>query len=217
MKYPGRNLKIFVLDTLKCLYIPKKEIRMKSMKIKKADIIMISIIFATVISGLFFALKFSKDQMQTEWGRTFVAPKQISGEEENICTLEIRCNTIFDHVENLNPTKIPFVPENGVILEKTEIAFKEGETVFDVLCRICKDAKIQLEYSWTPIYDSYYVEGINQIYEFDCGGQSGWMYQVNGEFPNYGCSGFKVSSDDEITWIYTCEGLGTDVGAKMGE
>lgn len=187
------------------------------MKMKKADIIMISIIAVIVVSGFFLALRFRTEDTQVEWGKTFVAPKEETEESENVCTIEICCDTILDNTENLNPAKKSYVPENGIILEKTQIAFTEGETVFDVLCRICDEAEIQLEYSWTPIYDSYYVEGINQIYEFDCGGQSGWLYKVNNQFPNYGCSGFEVSPQDEIVWIYTCEGLGTDVGAKIGE
>ena len=43
---------------------------------------------------------------------------------------------------------------------------------------------------YTPLYKSYYVEGINQLYEFDCGKNSGWMYSVNGEYPNYGASSY---------------------------
>ena len=33
------------------------------------------------------------------------------------------------------------------------------------------------------MYNSYYVEGIGNLYEFDCGSESGWMYKVNGWFP----------------------------------
>lgn len=33
-----------------------------------------------------------------------------------------------------------------------------GETVFEVLQRVCEYAGIQLEYSWTPMYDSYYIQ-----------------------------------------------------------
>ncbi len=40
------------------------------------------------------------------------------------------------------------------------------------------------------MYNSYYVEGIGNLYEFDCGKESGWMYKVNGRFPNYGCSSY---------------------------
>lgn len=187
------------------------------MKMKKADIIMIGFIVVVAISGLFLALKFRPEKQQADWGKTFATTIQNSEEYDNVCVITICCNTILNHSDKLNPPKKSYVPENGIILEKTEVGFEEGETVFDILCRICEDTEIQLEYSWTPVYDSYYVEGINQIYEFDCGGQSGWMYKVNGHFPNYGCSGYEVSPKDEIEWIYTCEGFGTDVGAALGE
>ena len=88
----------------------------------------------------------------------------------------------------------------------------EGETVFEVLQRVCSAAEIPLEYSWTPMYNSYYVEGINNLYEFDCGPESGWMYKVDGWFPNYGCSGYTLSGGENIVWCYTCNGLGADVG-----
>ena len=39
------------------------------------------------------------------------------------------------------------------------------------------------------------------------------MYKVNGWFPNYGCSSYYLRDGDVIVWCYTCEGLGTDVGA----
>ena len=64
------------------------------------------------------------------------------------------------------------------------------------------------------MYSSVYVEGISNIYEFDCGDLSGWMYCVNGEFPNYGCSGYKVKPGDRIEWKYTCN-LGEDVGSRF--
>ncbi len=129
------------------------------------------------------------------------------------CTITIRCDTILNNMEDLNPEKVGFVPEDGIILYPVQVRFTEGETVFDVLKRACDAAGIQLEYSWTPMYSSYYVEGINYLYEFDCGEQSGWMYKVNGWFPNYGCSSYYLKDGDNIVWTYTCQGLGTDVGA----
>ena len=94
--------------------------------------------------------------------------------------------------------------------------FEKGETVYDVLSRVCSYAGIQMEASWTPLYNSYYVEGINNLYEFDCGNESGWMYKVNGWFPNYGCSSYYLEDGDTIVWTYTCNGLGADVGGGMG-
>ena len=49
------------------------------------------------------------------------------------------------------------------------------------------------------------------MYEFDCGQYSGWMYRVNGWYPNYGCSSYDVEDGDNIEWKYTCD-LGVDIG-----
>lgn len=130
------------------------------------------------------------------------------------CTITIRCDTILNNMDNLTAGKEAYVPANGVILDTSTVEFTEGETVFDVLQRVCEYAGIQLEYSWTPMYDSYYIQGINNLYEFDCGAQSGWMFKVNGWFPNYGCSKYTLEDGDDIVWCFTCNGLGADVGAQ---
>ncbi|MBQ0135578.1 MAG: DUF4430 domain-containing protein [Oscillospiraceae bacterium] len=131
------------------------------------------------------------------------------------CTIEIRCDTILNNRQNLTPGKEAYVPSNGIILPRTTVYFEEGDTAFDVLKNVCDAYGIQIEYSYTPGYDSYYVEGINHLYEGNCGSQSGWMYKVNGWFPNYGCSSFKMESGDNMVWCYTCKGLGEDVGCYM--
>ena len=129
------------------------------------------------------------------------------------CTITIRCDTILNNMDSLNPDKAAYVPESGVILQPISVEFTEGESAFDVLKRVCETANIPLEYSWQPLYDGYYLEGINHLYEFDCGDESGWMYKVNGWFPNYTISHYKLSDGDHIVLCYTCKGLGTDVGA----
>lgn len=131
------------------------------------------------------------------------------------CTLEIVCGTVLSNLDNLREGKEAFVPPNGIILAASTIEFEAGDTVFNVLQKACALADIQLEYSWTPLYDSYYIEGINNLYEFDCGEQSGWMYKVNGVFPDYGCSEYKLADGDTIVFCYTCAGLGADVGGSV--
>ena len=130
------------------------------------------------------------------------------------CTISIRCDTILNNWDDLDPAKAAYVPSNGCILPVVTVEFTEGETVFDVLKRVCKQYGIAIEYSWTPMYDSYYIEGINNLYEFDCGSESGWMYKVNEWFPNYGCSSYILTGGENIVWCYTCVGLGKDVGAE---
>ncbi|MEG0377207.1 MAG: DUF4430 domain-containing protein [Eubacterium sp.] len=129
----------------------------------------------------------------------------------NTCTLSISCSSILNNMGNLTPGKADFVPSNGSILGATTVSFNEGESVHDVLQRVCREKGIHMESTFTPAYNSAYVEGINQLYEFDCGELSGWMYNVNGWFPNYGCSQYSVKNGDVINWVYTCD-LGRDVG-----
>ncbi len=131
------------------------------------------------------------------------------------CTIEIRCDTILDNMGDLASGKDVYVPANGVILATSTVEFAEGDTVVDVLRAVCSAANIQLEYSFTPVYNSYYIEGINNLYEFDCGNQSGWMFKVNGWFPNYGSSSYVVQDGDVIVWCYTCKGFGADLGASV--
>jgi len=127
------------------------------------------------------------------------------------CTFSIECSTILNNLSELDPDKLELVPSNGVILAPIKVTFYEGESVFDVLQRVCKENNIHLESSWTPIYNSAYIEGIHNLYEFDCGALSGWMYRVNGWYPNYGCSRYQLADGEVVEWRYTCD-LGEDVG-----
>lgn len=127
------------------------------------------------------------------------------------CTISINCSNILNNLGLLDESKTSCVPSDGWILTATEVEFEEGETVFDVLQKVTKENNIHLEYSYTALYGSAYIEGINNIYEFDCGELSGWEYSVNGSFPGYGCSKYVLSDGDVIRWSYTCD-LGADVG-----
>lgn len=123
--------------------------------------------------------------------------------ETKSCTITIQCTSILENIDKLKEGKAAYVPESGYILSAT-VEYSEGDTVFDVLVDACSLYGIQIEYAYTPMYGSYYIEGINHLYEFDCGGTSGWMYSVNGVSPNYGCSGYNVSENDTIVWYYSC-------------
>ena len=127
------------------------------------------------------------------------------------CTFSIECATILNNLAMLEPEKLEMVPSGGVILPAITVTFYEGESVFNVLQRVCIDNGIHMESEFTPIYNSAYVEGIHNLYEFDCGALSGWMYRVNGWYPNYGCSRYQLQQGDLVEWRYTCD-LGNDVG-----
>ena len=135
----------------------------------------------------------------------------IKTDEPHSCTLSVRCDTILDNLDWLVPEKVEIVPPDGVIFPEQEVTFYEGESVFDLLQREMKNAGIHMEFSDTPMYNSAYIEGIYNLYEFDCGELSGWMYRVNGWFPNYGCSRYLLEEGDQVEWVFTCS-LGVDVG-----
>ena len=133
---------------------------------------------------------------------------------ENIkpsCTISVRCDTILNNISQLNPEKKGILPEDGIILSENVVYFNEGESAFDVLLREMKNRKIHLEFSKTPAYNSVYIEGIANIYEFDCGDLSGWMYKVNGEFTEYSSSLYMLKDGDKIEFLYSCA-MGADIG-----
>jgi len=138
---------------------------------------------------------------------------KINYDKELTCTLSVTCKSILNNMHLFNMDKLEVLPEDGVIYEAQTVTFYEGESVFDVLLREMKKNKIHMEFVMTPIYNSYYIEGINNLYEFDCGELSGWMYRVNGWFPNYGCSRYMLKDGDVVEWIYTCD-LGRDIGGQ---
>lgn len=168
------------------------------------------------VNGMLIDTGTGKDKYQTDPvpdGKPIpVEPEDIEiGDTEYTCTLSISCATILDNMDLCDPEKVELVPEDGWILKPMTVMFYEGESVFNVLQRTCKQQKIHMEFSNTPIYNSAYIEGIHNLYEFDVGNLSGWMYKVNDWFPNYGCSRYLLQDGDVIEWVYTCD-LGYDVG-----
>lgn len=141
------------------------------------------------------------------------SPTESPTDNELTCTLSVTCGTILNNLSRFDSNKSDIVPQDGVIYPEKTVVFYEGESVFNILFREMKQNKIHFEFVNTPIYNSVYIEGIANIYEFDCGELSGWMYKVNGWYPNYGCSQYTVKNGDKIEFVYTCD-LGKDVGGE---
>lgn len=154
----------------------------------------------------------SKPSEQVTTESPVTSEQEIEG--ELTCTISIDCTTVLDNMEFLAPEKTSLIPDDGVILSAVTVHFSKGDTVFDVLLKACKKYGIHLDYTWTPVYDSHYIEGIYNLYEFDCGNLSGWSYSVNGVYPSFGCSKYELSDGDVIAWRFTCD-LGNDIGGGM--
>lgn len=128
----------------------------------------------------------------------------------NYCTFTISCESALKN-EKLNDKLRKILPQDGIILAETKLTFEEGESAFDLLKRVCRENGIHLEYSQIPLTGGAYIEGIANLYEFDCGSISGWMYSINDKFPAVGCSDSKLSDGDRVAFLYTCD-LGDDIG-----
>lgn len=139
--------------------------------------------------------------------------KSDDSEKTLTCTVSIDCKVLLkeENYNKLTPEKQKMVPEDGVIIAPVEVKFAEGDSAFDILQELTRENKVHLEFSESPLYSSAYIEGINNLYELDCGDLSGWMICINGGFPNYGSSNCYIKDGDVVEWMYTCD-LGQDVG-----
>ena len=132
--------------------------------------------------------------------------------DENVCYISITCKTAIESGE-LSDSMLSVLPEDGIVLKDFEVSYEDGATVFDVFASVVKENKIHMEYTGTAKIP--YIEGVANLYEFDCGPLSGWMYQVNGWFPSFNMGQYKIERGDKIEVIYTCD-LGEDVGDTYG-
>lgn len=154
----------------------------------------------------------SKDATASNGGNEVLKP---DARENVTVTVEVRCDTLSDHMDYLENESIRgYIPSDGVILARTSYSGTTENTVFDALSTVCRNNDVQLDFDYTPVYESSYVKGINFLYEFDAGPASGWMFSVNGWYPNYGCSNYYLRDGDAIVWRYSCRGYGSDIGAN---
>ncbi|MEI3605537.1 DUF4430 domain-containing protein [Pseudogracilibacillus sp. SE30717A] len=104
------------------------------------------------------------------------------------------------------------ISSDEVPLSATKTEINGEETVLDVLIKITKEKGIQMDYRGGG--STAYIEGIANVYEFDRGQGSGWMYRINGVFPDRGAGAINVQDGDVIEWLYTTD-LGKDLGANL--
>ncbi|WP_262495811.1 S-layer homology domain-containing protein [Paenibacillus sp. B2(2019)] len=104
--------------------------------------------------------------------------------------------------------------KKGYVIPSVQVELLSGDTVWSVFERVLDSRGIDYRYSWNSTFGSVYVESIAGDGEFDHGSGSGWMYNVNGKYPNYGASSYNLSAGDKIQWRYTTN-LGADLNAPI--
>ena len=99
---------------------------------------------------------------------------------------------------------------NDTILS-SQIVLDNEVNAFEALKYYCENNSIQLGYTGSG--KLAYVNSINGIKEKSEGPSSGWMYKVNGTFPNVSAGRYDLSSNDTLEWVFTKDG-GKDVGER---
>ena len=77
--------------------------------------------------------------------------------------------------------------------------FNQGATVYDALCAC------GLSMSASNTGYGIYVRAIGGLAEKEHGGNSGWMYSVNGAVPMTACSNYVLSNGDSVSWYYVTD------------
>ncbi len=134
-------------------------------------------------------------------------PEVQQEEPKTTCSLSIKCNTVFDNLDKLKDGKAELLPQDGIMYENNNIDFDEGETVLDIVVGETKKNNIAIDYT---AFGSAYIKSIGNLAEFDCGGQSGWLYRVNGEILNLATNQYVIKNGDIIELVYSCK-LGRDI------
>jgi len=126
----------------------------------------------------------------------------ISG-DINIKTEELTPITIEE-------ASLKIIGYENTILSKTSGEIKNGDTVLSFTKRILRKKDID--------YDDRggYLSNIDGLKQFDKGSKSGWMFSVNGDFPEIGADNVRLREDDYIKWLYTSD-MGKDIGNKYEE
>lgn len=118
------------------------------------------------------------------------------------CTVTVECKSILDHMDELKEGHEEFVPSDGYIIKNYTYKAKAGYTAYDALKSACNNNDIKLTAQKTSY--GVYISGINNLDEFDCGKQSGWMYSVNGIMPNTTCGNVTIDDGNSIVFTYVC-------------
>lgn len=87
------------------------------------------------------------------------------------------------------------------ILAAEKVSFQDGDTIYDILMQAAKKHGIQVDSRGSGA--TAYVEGIDNIYEFDYGVKSGWIFKQNGSSLTRSVGVMKVKAGDSIQCLYT--------------
>lgn len=127
-------------------------------------------------------------------------------------TVLAECSAALDNMgsidERVNTADV--IPADGVVIAYCEVPLPEGATAFEALTLAARQQQVRVDGSGT-VY-GVYVSAIGHIAEFGFGDMSGWLYSVNGEYPEASCGEYRLHDGDAVEFHYTCGyGAGMEV------
>jgi hypothetical protein len=128
----------------------------------------------------------------------------------------------------------------GYIVEPIRVPFFDGDTVDKLTVDVIGEENSDHEYNYNgdfwlyavkdnetrePNWPQHILDNANIEYgrawnppdwlgQYDYYHDSGWMYCVNGKFPDIVASGYTPEDGDVIRWQFTVVGIGRDIGAN---
>lgn len=114
------------------------------------------------------------------------------------------CSAALEHIDSIDErvNSADVIPENGIVIERCEVWLSEGDTAYDALTQAAREQRVRVDASET-LYGAY-VSAIGHISEFGFGEMSGWLYCVNGEYPEVSCGSYTLSQGDVVEFHYSC-------------
>ncbi|MCR5355665.1 MAG: DUF4430 domain-containing protein [Lachnospiraceae bacterium] len=144
----------------------------------------------------------SKTQTNTSGSGSNEA-QQVSEPVVVNCTVTIDCSSISGNgalTAAGNPQLEAYAANPTILSVNINVSDTNDDGrvgVDEAIKQACDAYSIQYEFK-----SSSYLSGMNYLYEFNAGPNSGWMYKVNGRVPNKGCNSYYLKGSEDILWYY---------------
>lgn len=104
----------------------------------------------------------------------------------------------------------------GYHINNKEMELEPRDTAYDVLERAIGKSNLKTTGTGSSLYVASMELNGKWVGEFDYGSGSGWMYNVNGKYPNISAGAYRLKAGDDVNWRYTTD-LGEDLGHYIGD
>lgn len=128
-----------------------------------------------------------------------------SNQSSNITTsnnTSTNANTSQNQNDNKITVSVQIIGVDSMMMSGN-LNLEKNTSVYSALKTLASQQGVSI--STSGFGSTTYVRGIGGLYEFDYGGNSGWLYMVNGVKPNYGAYSYKLNDGDTVKWYYTTD------------